>query len=297
MNIRPDWNEVSERLGQNFKADELHSAWTIECNKWLGDLVSHFGSDYRIVETQNFSLVSNESDRYIKVFSDFLERTLSRILKTLPGIANDEGYGKHVAIIFKDMDQYYDYVSLFYLEEGEFGLSSGMYINEGYGHFAFPHEDINLAEPIAVHELTHACLAHLPIPTWLNEGLAVFMEEVLAGIGLEMNNEVMTDHQRFWNPANIQNYWTGESFHMADEGQGLSYHLSHLLTRNISKDYDAFARFVNDAHYMDAGAGSCINNLGVSLSQLVGVALGDGQWEPSQDALNKGLNLTPGGAN
>lgn len=291
MNIRPDWNQISERLNQYYSTEELHSAWTSECNKWLSALASHFGTDYRIVETENFSLISNESDRYIKLFSEFLERTLSRIIKTLPGIASDDGYGKHVAIIFKDMDQYYDYVSLFYPDEGEFGLSSGMYINEGYGHFAFPHEDITLAEPIAVHELTHACLAHLPIPTWLNEGLAVFMEEVLAGMGLEINSEVMADHQQFWSLNTIQTFWTGKSFHLADEGQGLSYHLSHLLTRNISKDYQAFARFVNEANVMDAGADACIHHLGVSLGQLVGVALGDGEWEPSQEALKKALAL------
>jgi len=69
---------------------------------------------------------------------------------------------------------------MFYPEEGEFDLSSGMYINEGYGHFVFPAQDINFAEPIAVHELTHVCVVHLPIPLWLNEGMAVLMEDVLA---------------------------------------------------------------------------------------------------------------------
>lgn len=289
MSIRPDWKEISERLNEQYSIKDLHKAWKGECDKWLKELIDHFGNGYRIVETQNFSLVSNENDRYIKVFSDFLERTLQRIIKTLPGIARDEGYGKHVAIIFKDMDDYYDYVSLYHPDEGEFGLSSGTYINEGYGHFAFPREDITLAEPVAIHELTHACLAHLPIPAWLNEGLAVFMEEVLGGIGFGMDNQIQLDHQRYWNADTIQQYWAGESFQFADEGQGLSYHLSHLLTRNISKDYEPFARFVNEANFMDAGAGSSVKNLGGSLGQLVGVMLGYGDWEPNQEALKNKL--------
>ena len=289
MNIRPNWEQVSQRISQKYSLEEYNSAWTSECNSWLIQLVNHFGNDYHIVETQNFSIVTNESDRYNKVFSEFLERTLKRITKSLAGIASDDGYGKHVAIIFRDVEQYYDYVSLFFPEEGEFGLSSGMFIDEGYGHFAFPQQDITLAEPIAVHELTHACLAHLSIPTWLNEGLAVFMEEVLAGNGLELNNNVILDHRRYWNSENIQMYWTGKSFLSADEGQGLSYHLSHLITRNISNDYRAFSNFVNSASLMDAGASACLDHLGVSLGQLVSIALGEGNWEPNQKALNTWL--------
>ena len=133
--------------------------------------------------------------------------------------------GKHVAIIFKDLDHYYDYVSMFLPEEGEFGISSGMYINNGYGHFVFPTQDMEYAEPIAVHELTHACLSHLPIPTWLNEGLAVLMEEVLANNTLYIDKEIVAQHHQYWNEENIQEFWSGDSFYASDEGQGLSYRI------------------------------------------------------------------------
>ncbi len=187
MSIKPDWNEIAIRIGDSLSHDDLNSEWSIECKKWLESVANEFGKEYRIEESPNFSIMSNESDRYIHVFSGLLERTLERILNTLKGIASDEGLGKHVALIFQDIDQYYEYVGMFFPEEGEFGLSSGMYINEGYGHFVFPSQDIDYAEPIAVHELTHACLVHLPIPLWLNEGMAVLMEDVLAGHRLFLN--------------------------------------------------------------------------------------------------------------
>src|SRR5690606_4136608 len=232
-------------------------------------------------QSPNFLIMSNESSRYVQVFSAFLERTLKRILTTLDGIASDEGYGKYVAMIFQDIDQYYDYVGMFFPEEGEFGLSAGMYINEGYGHFVFPSQDIDIAEPLAVHEMTHACLAHLPIPLWLNEGMAVLMEDVLAGHGLFIDKEMVARHQDYWNEETIQGFWSGQSFQSMDEGQELSYHLAHILVRNISQNYSAFANFVNHAHFEDAGEEAAQNYLGVSLVQIAGTFLGEGNWQAS----------------
>ena len=282
MNIKPDWNEIALKIGDDLSHDALHAEWSKVCNKWLKSVASQFGNDYRIEESPNFSIMSNESDRYIHLFSGFLERTLKRILSTLNGIAADEGFGKHVAMIFQDIDQYYEYVDMFYPDEGEFGLSSGMYINEGYGHFVFPSQDINIAEPIAVHELTHACLAHLPIPVWLNEGIAVFMEDVLAGNRLFIDNEMVARHQNYWNTGTIQGFWSGESFYATDEGQELSYHLAHILIRNISRNYTAFADFTNNANYADAGAEAAQKCLGLSLGEIVSSFLGEGCWKPDK---------------
>lgn len=280
MSIKPDWNEVAIRIGDGLSHDDLHSEWSKECEQWLESIASNFGSGYRIKESPNFSIMSNESDRYIQVFSVFLERILKRVLSTLDGIASDEGFGKHVAMIFQDIDQYYEYVDLFFPDEGEFGLSSGMYINEGYGHFVFPSQDIDIAEPIAVHELTHACLAHLPLPLWLNEGMAVLMEDVLAGNRLFLDKELAARHQSYWNAETIQEFWSGESFHAIDEGQELSYNLAHVLARNISQNFTAFAQFANNASYGDAGEEAAQKYLGLSLVQIVGSFLGEGNRKP-----------------
>ena len=296
MSIKPDWNEIALKIGEGLSHDELQSKWAMECHKWLESIASKFGDDYRVEETLNFSIMSNESDRYIKVFSSFLERTLKRVLRALNGIASDEGFGKHVAMIFQDIEQYYEYVEVFLPDEGEFGLSSGMYINEGYGHFVFPSQDVDIAEPIAVHELTHACLAHLPIPIWLNEGLAVVMEDVFAGNHLYLDKEILAKHERYWNRETIQEFWNGDSFFATDEGQELSYNLAHILVRNMSKDFEAFKDFVNKASFEDGGEKSCIDNLGCSLKNFVETFLGTGNWAPAKE-LNKskyagGVNTT-----
>lgn len=151
MSIKPDWNEISLGIDENLNHYDLNSAWTKVCGNWLDAIAAKFGNNYRVAESSNFSIMSNENDRYVALFSSFLERTLKRILTTLKGIASDEG----------------------------FGLSSGMYINDGYGHFVFPSQELEYAESTAVHELTHACLDHLPIPLWLNEGLLYLWKKSL----------------------------------------------------------------------------------------------------------------------
>lgn len=285
LTIRPDWNEIASKIGDDLSPSELHSAWFEQCNKWLEAVSEAYGGNYHIHHSENFSLLSNESDRYVELFSSFLERSRQRILTTLHGIASDEGYGNHVALVFSDIDQYYDYVHMFYPDEGEFGLSSGMYINEGYGHFVFPTRDISEAEPIAVHELTHACLSHLPIPLWLNEGLAVLMEDVLAGKHLYLDKEIVGRHQNYWNEKTIQNFWSGESFFAIDEGQELSYNLAHILVRNIARDYDSFITFANNANADNAGEEASLKYLGLSLCNVATSFLGEGNWKPKEDLM------------
>jgi hypothetical protein len=280
MSIKPNWDEVSLEIGENLNHSELNVAWAAACNKWLSTIATEFGNDYRVIESSNFSIMSNESERYVSLFSSFLERTLKRILATLNGIASDEGFGKHAAMIFQNSEQYYEYVGLFYPDGGDFGLSSGMYINDGYGHFVFPSQELEYAESTAVHELTHACLGHLPIPLWLNEGIAVFMEEKLAGNDFYIDQQVVDQHHEYWTIETIQQFWSGESFHAIDEGQELSYHLAHLLTRNVFYNFYSYADFINSAEFEDSGEEAAQKHLGISLSYLVGTFLGEGNWAP-----------------
>jgi hypothetical protein len=53
----------------------------------------------------------------------------------------------------------------------------------GSGDRVFIREDDPEAkvQPITCHELTHACTAHLKLPPWLNEGLAMVTAERFAG--------------------------------------------------------------------------------------------------------------------
>ncbi len=250
---------------------------------------------YLIHESNNFILLTSEKNTYVSSFLKFLEKSLKEILNILPGIASDDGYGKYIVLIFDDIDEYYSYMSYYYPDEGEFGLSAGVYLNKGYGHFAFPHQDLMYAEPIAAHELTHALLANLPIPLWLNEGLAVNIEDHLTGFKpFRMDKEMATRHQAFWGKNEVQEFWSGDSFSRIDEGQELSYHLAQFAVQYLAQDYDVFAKFVNSAHHSDAGESAAKELYDGSLSSLLFNILGENDWSPKPESWgDNALNTRP----
>ena len=279
---KPNWVAIQETISEDLSYDAQNNAWLNECKKWLNQLSNELGDDYAIIESENFFILSSEDDKYNQHFLKFLERSLKKILVTLEGIASDEGYSKHVVLILADQETYYDYTFMFYPEDAKVGLSSGVYINDGYGHFIFPHQEIYFNEPTAAHELTHACLVHLPIPTWLNEGLAVSMEGAVLGQDyFIIDKEIIDKHQQYWTEESIQKFWKGESFSSTDAGQELSYHLAQLLVRNISQDYEQFVHFCKSAHSDDGGKTAAQEVLGISLGDLLTGLLGDGNWSPT----------------
>lgn len=274
--LRPNWLKISESMPASLTEDEKHLFWEEQCGRWILDLKEILVGEYRIFSTQNFLILSDENDRYLKLFSDFIESKLKHILNMLPGIASNDGYGKNVVLIFRDVDQYYEYIDLYYPEEGEFAPNAGIYINEGYGHFAFPVQDLYIAEPIAVHELTHACLTHLPLPLWLDEGIAVAVEDSLcSGVNQTYTSpRNIIRHKAFWDEAALKRFWSGESFHELGDGQSLSYALAYILIRNLSQEYDRFRAFVVDADHNDAGQASLKKHFGISLNELVEIFIG-----------------------
>lgn len=280
---RPDWyriwDEVNKLPKENYEAEIFK--WS---NIWLGKILDGLPNSYRQIESENFYLITAEDEKYSQLLLSYFEGALKRILRSLDQIASDEGVGKYVALVFSDQDTYYKYISYFYPEQGEFGLSAGIYLNRGYGHFALPFRDMADAEATAAHEMTHACLSHLPIPLWLNEGMAVTIEDELCGTQpLTMTKERLDEHHRYWSAESIQEFWSGQSFGRSDEGQSLSYELSRYCVRALAHDYDSFVSFVNNATYEDAGEKAALEVYGGGLGGLIEQFFGENLWDPAPE--------------
>ncbi|MGI9236370.1 MAG: hypothetical protein ACR2QZ_03190 [Woeseiaceae bacterium] len=277
---RPDW----EAIGLMYEAgteEQRQEGWETWARTWVNATTERLPDGYRVEESDNFLIMSAQDGRYVELLSKFLERALKKIMSNLGGIALDEGYGKHVVLIFNEQEPYYQYMSYFFPEEGEFILSSGVFLNSEYGHFAFPFLEMASAEPTSAHELTHACLRHLPIPLWLNEGFAVTMEDEICGFQpLQMEPERFREHRAFWNAETIQEFWSGFSFNRTDKGSGLSYELARFCLRSLAHDYDAFALFANTANFEDGGERAAIEVFGGSLGGVIHQFFGDGDWSP-----------------
>ena len=278
---RPDWDLIHHFVNENCGDQEQHQLWCNIARNWVDLLVKHLPQDYTKIETKNFILISNDDNRYNNSLSIFLERCRNRLLVIAKGVCADDGFGKHVVIVFANLESYYDYTSYYGPQEGTYGLSAGMYLNDGYGHFVFQQDNLNMAEPIAAHEMTHALLAHLPLPLWLDEGIAVNMEAMITGASPErLNKSLFKLHQSFWDSEKIQEFWLGNSFSRPDDGQKLSYQLAQILVTNLSKNYDAFAQFANKADRVDGGENAIKEIYGLSLGDMVTNFLGEGDWCP-----------------
>ncbi len=224
--------------------------------------------------------------RVIKDACRSYEDSLKKILASLVGVASDEGFGKHVVMMFASLDDYYSYIAYFY-PEGESPMSGGVCLSgEGYVHFAFPTTDYSSYRTVLVHELTHGCLGHLPIPVWLNEALAMRMEQVICGSDIfHLDQELYDKHTAHWDAKSIQQFWTGESWEIPGDSFELSYNLAQVLWRKIELDLAAphpeILQFILNAHFEDGGEAACLSIFNLSLSELVVDFLGEGAWEPT----------------
>jgi len=271
----PDWDAVMAWLSTIPGDDQQGVAWG-ECElAWLQHLREALGDGYRLRVADQVALLSSKDDASARATMAFVSRARQRIVRTLEGVAEVPGWGYDVVVVFDDHDTYYRYAANHYPEDGEFALSSGMYLGGGCGHFVTVKDRLETIEPVIVHELTHALLGHLNIPAWLNEGLAVNTEQRfyprVSGAhhgGYEAARQ-HARHQRFWGPAEIQQFWSGDSFHRPDEGNELSYDLARILTAQFAADWPRFRSFANMADSADGGAEAAREHLGLTLGQAV----------------------------
>lgn len=289
----PQWTDISKAIKEKSANLDPNVVWHKISIWWLEKLYKRLGSKFYVKQSPNFLILSAQPEEFTEELSEFLEKTLNSILQVYKGVAADIGYGKRVVLIFESQDQYYRYVSHFYKREGVYGKSSGVFLSEGYGHFAFPTQDIRASESIVAHELTHACVSHLSLPHWLNEALAVSLEKYMTGSNslygdlatMQDVKKLWDDQRQFWRRVSIQDFWSGESFHRADEGQKYSYILADSLFKNICESYKSFKELAVCSTIYDAGNEISKVMFEHGLGTEVSFMLGEGDWEPSIEQL------------
>lgn len=277
-----DWTAVQEWIDGISDQEVQTRAWASCERAWLEHLQAALGSSYSLMEEGDAVLLSTLEPNVARATLDFMGKTLRRIVHMLDGVAQIPEWGKDILIVFDDDDAYYRYVSHYYPEAGEFAGSSGMYINAGCGHFVTAKADLRAIEPVIAHELTHSCVSHLPVPAWLNEGLAVNTEHRLSPPGPPMftPRQMHDKHQRFWGDAEIQEFWSGKSFLRNDDGNMLSYDLARIVVAQLSTDWASFRSFVLASNLADAGAAAALEHLGVELG-AVACALLENESNPA----------------
>ena len=265
----------------------VHDYFDAAARTWLDALAAALPADYRQSGTADFLLLSAQPPREAALVLLSCTQALRAIRASLGPLAHDGGYGRHVVLVFASQDDHYAYLSEYARDGEETPMSSGVFINAGYGHFASWHDGLDELEAVVVHELTHALLAHLPMPDWLHEGFAVNVERTLLPrladprLALYRPDEMAARHADWWNATTIQAFWSGAAFHTAGDGVDLAYDLARAITVLAAReDEAAFRAFSAAAHRKDAGRDSALGTLGYPLERLVEAVLGEGDWAP-----------------
>lgn len=270
-----DWDAIQTWVDSIDNEELQGKAWIMSEQAWLLHLQKALGNRYHIVQTDRAILLSSMVKNQATATLEYMTRTLKRVIKVLDGVAQVSPWGKDILIVFESEEEYYNYVSYYYNDDGEFAFSGGMFISSGCSHFVTVQSDLQTVEPIIAHEMTHACLSHLPLPLWLDEGLAVNTEQRLTSKpnGLYTPHEMHAKHLAFWGLTEVQEFWSGKSFSRSDDGNMLSYDLARILVETFAMDWASFKQFVLEARWEDAGAKAAHQHLGASLGQYISTLL------------------------
>jgi hypothetical protein len=247
---RPDWKVIFQAIQQRITGSlDLNAAWTEAARQWIMQLQSDLGGDYQVKDSPQFILLTAlDADASGKLL-DFTEGALDQIRAGLKDAAWNSGHGKHVILLFLDKDDYYQYVSYFH-RDGTHPTSGGCLVFKGYVHIAAPYEPFGLRQMLA-HELTHNCVVHLRLPLWLNEGLAVKFQRAIAGTNRPvLDYELKERHLAFWNPENIQEFWSGVSFRKPGDSNELSYSLAEIMLTLLLEQPGDWGAFLKQAHWL-----------------------------------------------
>lgn len=281
-----EWARVRDWVA-SLPAAVQADAWLACERTWLLMLRDSLGEGYRLHESAQGFLLSAQAPRAAEVTLQYLDATLRRVRGLLEDLAAPGGPGKEILVVFASDDDYYRYVGYYYPDEGEFAMSSGMFLHAGCSHFVVHGEELTNFEPVIAHEMTHSQLSHLPIPAWLNEGMAVNAEQRLTRMGADVWSvqQLEARHRKFWTPETIQQFWSGAAYLRPDEGSELAYDLGRLIVNGLSSDWEGFKRFAHAADLRDAGAAAAREQLGLDLGDFVRHFLDhdDGTWGPEPD--------------
>ena len=279
---RPNWDLLWERVERTVAPIDHADAWQQVLWQWAHQLSRDLGGNYRVHSSDDFLLLSDTPRDSAARILDFAENVVTIARESLGDLAWRDDWGKQVILMFSDDDDYFQYTSWFY-EADKMPNTSGLHISKGVPHTVVRAGTAEGNSMVVAHELVHSCLQHLPIPAWVNEGVAQRLERAIArvvGSDVLMSHEVAERHHAFWNEENIQAFWAGTLFHSSDDAQELSYSLAEVLVHLLSEDRESFLNFLSQATYEDGGQTAALDCLGTSLGDVVAGFLGEGNWRP-----------------
>lgn len=279
----PNWDLVERWIEKQPSAARVE-LWNDVARQWFEHLGKAAGPEYAWCEGKQTLVFGPRDDRLYRALiacGDASQHTLTSIL---PGIAEFRTPGKLLVLAWNGRDDYYRYIGRFH-GEGTYGATAGMHIRDDHAHIALLHVAGSQIAATLAHETTHASLAHLDLPQWLEEGLAQMFESDIAGRApLLLDPKQAEKHRKHWRRRGLDAFWSGEGFHRAGDVQEVSYQLAEVLVRLLFSDHRPgwFSRakqkqllaFLANAKRDDAGRDAALAHLDYGIDELAAKFLG-----------------------
>lgn len=300
-----DWPALAAYINQRFATLDHAEAYRDTVAIWASHIAEDFGGKYSVAQTAQFVCISELEQEHAARSIRFAEHAE----ESIRGWLHDVGWqnaANPLLVFITEADDYDAYVSQFY-GEGTFAASIGVQIRHGYPqivvHFLSWHEALTTL----AHEMTHACVGHLPLPRWLDEGVAIMLQKQIGDVPppeswsqMEavwsvqsqwsppvLSAEMAERHHAFWDEEKLQGFWAGTAFNEPGDASELSYSLAEILTQIITQDYANWRDFVARAQWGDAGQTAALDCFGAGLGEIAGTFLGEGEWRPVRKELVK----------
>lgn len=284
MFVRPDWSTITTLLKKENPAD-ASVAWNAILHRWgeslcgvLNELLAASGTrryPYRLDRSANFLFltpysldIAREMPPLGEAFLNLARQTLGpRIVREMPAPC--------LVVIFHDVHVAQEYLRYFGINAGAI---LGVCIDVGPTHIVMHSNDHFSLRLVFLHELSHATLQGLKIPTWIHEGLSRHFEtRLLAKAHMRYATEVHLGRNRYWHQNGLDDFWSGKLFY--DGRAEVGYLLAQkMVSRLILQGAEKFAEFILQADVADAGNKACEGIYGHGLTKLLPEIIGTGQW-------------------
>lgn len=282
---RPCWDTVDDWVEQHYsQKDDGQVYWKLTLD-WLQAIQRALGTPFQCWETEHFRMLAPFSPTRARYQLQFLEMCRTKIFSWIGDLCNLEDPYPKVVIVLNGSQQYWEYVSFFGVD-GEQGGSIGCNLRQGYPHIALFDNEVQLMQTTLAHELVHSFLSHRGMPLWLEEGLCGIFPSMVGCEGSSLvtsPEDVSRLRQLLREPGILAGVWNGEAFASARvDLQHAAYHLAEVLIRLILDQTTGpqSNRFLQDAHFEDAGEAAARSHLNRSLGDFAATFLGPGQWTP-----------------
>ena len=264
-----DWNKFYDYMKDNnldFRPGGLE--WDQVLENWLAKVGNDFGHSYKLYESNNFFLLSGESEKISKLILNSSEKSLVCIKGVLSEFLEEEKW-RIVLILFNDVKHFFDYLE-YYSSKSSFPTAAfGFFINiAGYQHIVLrPSTTLDVERAIA-HELTHYILFPFQLPLWLDEGLAVTVEKQMYGNDRFMTAEDFRNHKSLWTKKNIEKFLNGQAFIELD--LMLTYELAEILVAKILQcEKENVVNLIKNISWEDDSVSSFQKYIGIDIRELI----------------------------